>query len=163
QAVERGDVEPDRVAAVCVRLDERRPRAGKRIEDSLPRREVPVEEDLDELGDELAEVGVQPVDVLRPQRLRQLVLGPRELEIEFARGETIDFVPSWYGERQLEIGRQHCARIALAGPTAPGALDGLDPARAGKDQLPYTREGLQTIAERLVNWTVVPSPSVGWA
>jgi len=87
----------------------------------------------------------------------------KRARIEFARDETLDFVPSWYGERQLEIGRQHCARIALAGPTAPGALDGLDPTRSGRDQLPYTREGLQTIAERLVNWTVVPSPSAGWA
>src|SRR3954454_14689531 len=33
---------------------------------------------------------------------------------------TLDFVPSWYGERVLELGRQRCARIGLAGPATPG-------------------------------------------
>src|SRR3954469_10611739 len=37
--------------------------------------------------------------------------------------ETLDFVPSWYGARLRELGRQRCARISLAGPPAVGALD----------------------------------------
>src|SRR4051812_7734708 len=48
--------------------------------------------------------------------------------------DTLDFVPSWYGERILELGRQRCARVGPAGPATPGLLDDLDPARAGRDR-----------------------------
>ena len=44
--------------------------------------QVAVEQRLDELRDELAEVGMEPVDVLRPLALRQVALGPRELEVD---------------------------------------------------------------------------------
>ena len=54
--------------------------------------------------------------------------------------DTLDFVPSWYGERLLELGRQRCARIGIAGPATPGLLDDLDPARAGRDLLPALKE-----------------------
>jgi aminopeptidase len=87
----------------------------------------------------------------------------KRARIEFAPESTLDFVPSWYGERALELGRQHCARISLAGSTAPGALDGLDPRRAGRDRLPALPETMRVIAERLVNWTIVPCPTVPWA
>ena len=87
----------------------------------------------------------------------------KRARIEFAAEDTLEFVPSWYGERALELGRQRCARISLAGPTAPGALDGLDPVRAGRDQLPFLRETMLVIAERHVNWTVVPGPTLAWA
>ena len=33
-----------------------------------------------------------------------------------AEEETLDYVPPWYGERLLELGRQRCARIGLSGP-----------------------------------------------
>ena len=51
----------------------------------VARREVAVEQDLDELGDELAEVGVQAVDVLGALALGQLGLCPRELEVRASR------------------------------------------------------------------------------
>ena len=54
--------------------------------------------------------------------------------------DTLDFVPAWYGERLLELGRQRAARIGLAGPATPGLLDDLDPARAGRDLLPALKE-----------------------
>ena len=50
----------------------------------LARREVTVEQCLDELRDELAEVGMEPVDVLRPLALGQLGLRPGEVEVEVA-------------------------------------------------------------------------------
>jgi aminopeptidase len=87
----------------------------------------------------------------------------KRARIEFAPDDTLEFVPSWFGERALEVGRQHCARISLAGPTAPGALDGLDPVRAGRDRLPSLPETMRVIADRLVNWTIVPCPTVAWA
>jgi aminopeptidase len=77
--------------------------------------------------------------------------------------ETLGFVPSWYGERMLELGRQRCARIGLAGPATPGLLDDLDPARAGKDQLPATKETGILVNEATTNWTIVPFPTAAWA
>ena len=77
--------------------------------------------------------------------------------------DTLDFVPSWYGERVLELGRQRCARIGLAGPATPGLLDDLDPARAGRDQLPALKETGIVVNEGTTNWTIVPYPTVAWA
>jgi hypothetical protein len=44
--------------------------------------EVAVEQRLDELRDELAVVRMEPVDVLRAHALRQLSLGPGEVEVQ---------------------------------------------------------------------------------
>ncbi|MGH2840643.1 MAG: aminopeptidase, partial [Solirubrobacteraceae bacterium] len=87
----------------------------------------------------------------------------KRARIEHARAETLDFVPSWFGDRMLELGRQRAARISLSGPAPPDALVGLDPERAGRDQLPFIKEVLTVISERLVNWTVVPAPTLEWA
>ncbi len=77
--------------------------------------------------------------------------------------DTLDFVPSWYGERLLELGRQRAARIGLAGPATPGLLDDLDPARAGRDLLPALKETGIVVNEATTNWTIVPYPTVAWA
>src|SRR3954451_11863951 len=77
--------------------------------------------------------------------------------------QTLGFVPSWYGERILELGRQRCARIGLAGPATPGLLDDLDPARAGRDQLPALKETGIVVNEGTTNWTIVPYPTAAWA
>jgi aminopeptidase len=77
--------------------------------------------------------------------------------------DTLDFVPSWYGERVLELGRQRCARIGLTGPAMPGVLDDLDPARTGRDQLPSLKEGATVVNDRTTNWTAVPCPTRAWA
>jgi aminopeptidase len=80
-----------------------------------------------------------------------------------AEEDTLSFVPSWYGERVLELGRQRCARIGLAGPATPGLLDDLDPARAGRDQLPALKETGIVVNEGTTNWTIVPFPTAAWA
>src|SRR3954471_23029548 len=77
--------------------------------------------------------------------------------------DTLDFVPSWYGERVLELGRQRCARIVVAGPATPGLLDDLDPARAGRDLLPALKETGVVVNEATTNWTIVPFPTRAWA
>ncbi len=87
----------------------------------------------------------------------------KRARIEHADDDTLDYVPPWLGERMLELGRMHAARISLTGPTSPGALDGLDPARAGRDQLPFLKEAMIVIGERQVSWTVVPCPNPIWA
>lgn len=82
---------------------------------------------------------------------------------EFAREETLGFVPSWYGERVLELGRQRCARVGLTGPAHPGLMEGLDQKRLSRDQLPALKEGGQVVNERTTNWTAVPCPTRAWA
>lgn len=87
----------------------------------------------------------------------------KKARMEHAREETLPFVPSWYGERVLELGRQRCARIGLTGPAHPGLLDGLDQARLARDQLPALKEGGQVVNDRTTNWTAVPCPTRAWA
>jgi len=82
EAVERGDVHARRVESRLERLDERRARAGKGVEDVVARREVAPEQHLHELRDELAVVRVEAMDVLRPLALAQLGLRPREVEVQ---------------------------------------------------------------------------------
>jgi aminopeptidase len=87
----------------------------------------------------------------------------KRARILHAEAETLDFVPSWYGQRLLELGRQRCARIGLAGPATPGLLDDLDPERAGRDLLPALKETGIVVNEATTNWTIVPYPTVAWA
>jgi aminopeptidase len=77
--------------------------------------------------------------------------------------ETLDFVPPWMGQRALGLSDARAARIGLSGPTHPHALDGVDPERAGRDQLPFLREAAQIVNARTTNWSAVPGPSPGWA
>jgi aminopeptidase len=81
----------------------------------------------------------------------------------YAPEDTLDYVPPWYGERILELGRLHAARIGLSGPAHPGLLSDLDPARVGRDQLPAVRETGKVVNERTTNWTAVPGPTRPWA
>ena len=87
----------------------------------------------------------------------------KRARIAYADEETLGFVPSWFGERMLALGKQHAARVSLGGVTAPGLLDDLDPERAGRDQLPFLKEIMLVIADRTTNWTVVPCPTEPWA
>lgn len=77
--------------------------------------------------------------------------------------ETLSFVPPWYAERIRTLGELGAATIALASAHAPDALAGLDPRRASRDLLPAVPESLEVTAKRLVNWTVVPAPTLQWA
>ncbi len=87
----------------------------------------------------------------------------KRARIEHAREETLEFVPSWYGERILALGDQRAARVALSGPTAPGLMADLDPVLVGKDRLPTVREGIKVVNERTTNWTICPCPTQTWA
>ena len=87
----------------------------------------------------------------------------KRARILHAQEETLDYVPPWYGERVLALGEHRAARIGLTGPVAPGLLAGLDPERAGRDQLPFLRESMQIVNDRTVNWTASPCPTPAWA
>jgi aminopeptidase len=76
---------------------------------------------------------------------------------------TLDFVPAWMIDRLEWLSDEHAARVTLTGNASPDALDGIDPARAGKDVLPYLPNIGSVINRCTTNWTVVPAPTRGWA
>ena len=56
--------------------------------------------------------------------------------LEHADESTLDFVPPWIEQRMHWLSDEHAARVSLTGPSA-AVFDGLDPARTGRDLLPY--------------------------
>ena len=87
----------------------------------------------------------------------------KRIRLETAREDTLEFVPEWWGHRALGLGENKAARIAIAPNPDPGILDGVDPERAGRDDLPFVRETVTLIKDRSTNWTIVPFPTPGWA
>ena len=80
-----------------------------------------------------------------------------------AREETLGWVPPWLGRRLLTLGELDAARIVLTPLLPPALLQGVDPARAGKDRLPSVPELFKVIDDRSVAWTISPYPLAGWA
>jgi aminopeptidase len=87
----------------------------------------------------------------------------KKARLQLAAEDTLDFVPEWYGKRMLQLGDVHAARIVLVPRVSPGIMNGVDPRRAGRDQLPDIQERLEVINKRLVNWTIMPVPTQPWA
>jgi aminopeptidase len=77
--------------------------------------------------------------------------------------DTLEFVPEWYPKRILELGAAHGSRISISPNTPPGTLDGVDPALAGRDQLPSLKEHFDVINAKTTNWSVVPWATEAWA
>ena len=77
--------------------------------------------------------------------------------------ETLDYVPQWMRDRLLHLSDEHAARISLSGPHAPRALEGLDPARAGRDLLPSLPETGEVVNRMTTSWNIVPVPTPSWA
>ncbi len=65
---------------------------------------------------------------------------------------TLDFVPPWLGYRVETLAERADATISIAGVVSPNALQGVDPALAGR-----------VVSQKLINWTIVPCPHPGWA
>jgi aminopeptidase len=87
----------------------------------------------------------------------------KRARLKHADPDTLDFVPSWYGERLLAIGDQRCARVGLSGPAEPGLFDDVDPALAGRDQMPFLKESAKVVNDATTNWSIAPAPTPGWA
>jgi aminopeptidase len=87
----------------------------------------------------------------------------KRIRAEVASDESLDWVPPWLGRRLLELGELGAARIMLTPLVAPGFLEGIDAARAGRDRLPSVPEVFQLITDRSVAWTVSPFPTESWA
>ncbi len=77
--------------------------------------------------------------------------------------DTLEFVPRWYPKRLLDISEAHGSRISISPNTPPGLMEGVDPAVAGRDQLPSMREGFEVINAKTTNWCVVPWATEAWA
>jgi aminopeptidase len=87
----------------------------------------------------------------------------KRLRVQYVTEDALDFVPSWYGERALQLGDERAATIALSGPVEPRLFDDLDQERLGRDTFPRVKEWSQVINERTVNWCVAPGPTAKWA
>lgn len=83
--------------------------------------------------------------------------------IALADEDTLDYVPPWMAQRLLYLSDEHAARVSLSGPHAPRAFDGLDPARAGRDLLPYLPETGEVVNRMTTSWCIVPAPTRSWA
>jgi aminopeptidase len=83
--------------------------------------------------------------------------------VRHAPDDALEFTPSWYGERALQLGAQRAAIISLSGPAAPHLFDDLDPERVGRDRYPSVPEYLTVINDETVNWCIAPCPTPGWA
>jgi aminopeptidase len=82
--------------------------------------------------------------------------------LELAGEDTLDYVPPWLEQRMEWLSSERAARVTLTGAVG-GALDGIDPARTGRDLLPYISAVPRIVNERTTNWTAGPCPNVGWA
>jgi aminopeptidase len=87
----------------------------------------------------------------------------KQARMLYAAPDTLGFVPPWYGDRMRALGEHRCAVIALTGPVAPRIMDGVDPARLGRDLLPRVRESTEIVNQRTTNWTAAPCPTGSWA
>jgi aminopeptidase len=87
----------------------------------------------------------------------------KHARVSAVRDESLEYIPPWWGQRVLELGRERAAAISLAGPAAPHLFDDLDPARLGRDVYPRVKEWMNVINDRSVNWCVAPAPTAEWA
>ena len=66
-------------------------------------------------------------------------------------------------QRLFYLSDEHAARVSLSGPHAPHALDDVDPARAGRDLLPYLPETGEVVNRMTTSWCIGPAPTRPWA
>lgn len=86
----------------------------------------------------------------------------RKIRLEEADDAALGWVSPWVHESPTRLGELHGAAITLAGDPAPGLYDDIDAGRLGRDTVPIPEWGA-VVAARAVNWTIVPSPTRGWA
>ena len=87
----------------------------------------------------------------------------KRIRAEHADPDTLEYAPPWYGRRILALSEAHGSRISISPNTPPGLLDGIDPAIAGRDQMPSLKEHFPVINAKTTNWLVVPWAVPEWA
>jgi aminopeptidase len=86
----------------------------------------------------------------------------RKIRLEEAGDAALGWVSPWVHELPTKLGESHGSMITLVGNPAPGLYDDIDAGRLGRDTVPLPEWGV-VIAERTVNWGIVPSPTREWA
>ncbi|MDQ6835517.1 MAG: aminopeptidase [Actinomycetota bacterium] len=86
----------------------------------------------------------------------------QRVRLQHAPEEALGEVIPWVRERPLKLAEVGAALISLSGPVAPGLLDDLDPGRIGRDTVAL-KEAMMVLAQRALNWTIVPGPNAAWA
>jgi aminopeptidase len=86
----------------------------------------------------------------------------KRARLELADEETLDYIPPWLDQRMEWLSAECAARVTLTG-TSAGIFDGIDPARTGRDLLPYISAVPRVVNARTTNWTAGPCPNLGWA
>jgi aminopeptidase len=83
--------------------------------------------------------------------------------LAYADESTLEYIPPWLVDRLEWLSEVRAARVTLNGPAAPDSLEGIDPALAGKDVLPYLPRTGDIVNLRTTNWCVAPAPTRAWA
>jgi len=86
----------------------------------------------------------------------------KRARLELADEDTLDYVPPWIEQRMDWLSDERAARVALSGASA-AVFDGIDPARTGRDLLPYISAVPRVVNARTTNWTAGPAPNAAWA
>ena len=86
----------------------------------------------------------------------------KRARLELAADETLDYIPPWIEQRMQWLSDERAARVTLTG-TSASVFDGIDPARTGRDSLPYVSAVPRIVNDRTTNWTAGPCPNPGWA
>ena len=87
----------------------------------------------------------------------------KRIRAELAAEDTLESVPPWYPKRLLSLSAAHGSRISVSPNTPPGLMDGVDPGRSGRDQLPALKESYDVINAKTTNWCVIPWATDAWA
>ena len=87
----------------------------------------------------------------------------KRARVEHLKPEHLSYSPQVQRDRFLHIGREHGARISIQPHYAPGGLGGLDPTRAGLDQVAGIDALHEIIEMQTTNWCVLPGPTAEWA
>jgi aminopeptidase len=86
----------------------------------------------------------------------------KRARLELADEDTLDYVPPWIEQRMQWLSEERAARVTLTG-TSAAVFEGIDPARTGRDLLPYVSAVPEIVNARTTNWTAGPCPNPGWA
>ena len=75
--------------------------------------------------------------------------------------DSLAHVPRWEGDRVSELAERGGASILVTGPTWPGLFDELDARHVAAASAGASAQWRD--ASQLINWTIVPGATEGWA